>query len=304
MDELANRLWTAGDGGVYGELVGIFDRARALEASAEVWALSSLFDWLRDASADLRVNASGLRGDTTTPQYTLLDALADAADRQNERLTPEQILQRYQIPPDPDGTVMYPSFPASLVVDQRLITRTEAGMLDELGTLGQIDFKELGDSAYDVADDRFPDQGPEDGHNDAFRHAYFNALMVREYGEDWARRYANAHEALPGNMVDREAMDLFNNEVGRQIAVENPDASDEELADLVEQAIRDGDMVVIPPGGGIAYSDQIAPGETGDASMPPQEPAEDDLPDSDASAGGPGSGDRSRDYDPSGGGSW
>ena len=39
--------------------------------------------------------------------------------------------------------------------------------------------------------------------------------------------------SLPGNSADREAMDLYNNEVGRQIALAHPDASRQELADLV-----------------------------------------------------------------------
>lgn len=253
-----------------------------------------------DTAVQLRNKAALLRGDTPTAGYTLLggiSAFVYAAGTHGGRLTPEEILQRYQVPPDPDGAVRYPPFPMSLVTGQRTITRTEAEMLDELGILGQKDFKDLGDSAYDTADERFPDQGVEDGHNDAFRHAYWNALMVSQYGEDWARRYANAHEGLAGNPADREAMDLYNNEVGRRIAVEHPDAGPEELADLVEQAVRDGEMVVIPPDGGVTYSDQLAPGETGDALLPPEEPA--DGAESDSS-GSTGSGDRSGDYDSGG----
>ena len=300
MDELANKLWTPGDGGVYGALVGLFDRARELGASVEVWSLSPLFGWLTDTSGDLRVRAEGLRGDqagnTTTPEYSLLDALADVPGRQDTRPTPEQILQRYQVEPDPGGMVMFPPFPMSVVTEQKWLTSREAGLLDDLGALGLVDFADLSDSAWGAADEHFPGEGREDGHNDAFRHAYWNALMVREYGEDWTREYATAHEGIPGNMVDREAMDLHNNEVGRQIAVENPDASPEELADLIEQAVRDGEMVVIPPGGGLAYSDQIAPGETGKASMPSTEVPDTDGAESD-STGDSGSGDRNDDYD-------
>jgi hypothetical protein len=300
MDELANRLWTAGDGGIYGDLVGLFDRARALGASAEVWPVSPLFGWLMDTSGDLRVRAEGLRGDqdrnTTTPDYSLLDALADVPGRQDTRPTPEEILHSYHLPPNPGGMVMFPPAPWGWMVEQKRVTSAEAGLLDELGALGIVDLADLADSAYGTAEERFPGQGREDGHNDAFRHAYWNALMVREYGEDWAREYATAHEGVAGNMTDREAMDLFNNEVGRQIAVENPFASDEELADLIEQAIRDGEMVVIPPGGGIAYSDQIAPGETGEASIPPAEATDTDGAESD-STGDSGSGDRNDDYE-------
>lgn len=41
---------------------------------------------------------------------------------------------------------------------------------------------------------------------------------------------------IPGNETAREAIDLYNNEVGRKIAVANPDASREEFADLVAEA--------------------------------------------------------------------
>jgi len=144
-------------------------------------------------------------------------------------------------------------------------------MLDELGLLGQKDFYDLRGSAYDTADERFPDQGTEDGHNDAFRHAYWNARMVQEYGADWAARFGTAHQSLPGNSADREAMDLYNNEVGRQVAIANPDASPEELADLVEQAVPGGDTVVIDQGGELAYSNDVPPGGTGEADDPPTE---------------------------------
>ena len=83
-------------------------------------------------------------------------------------------------------------------------------MLDELGLFGLKDFSDLRGTAFDTADERFPDQGAEDGHNDAFRHAYWKARMVQEYGADWAARFGTVHESLPGNSADREAMDLYN----------------------------------------------------------------------------------------------
>ncbi|MGH3980309.1 MAG: DUF6973 domain-containing protein [Pseudonocardiaceae bacterium] len=215
------------------------------------------------------------------------------------RISLDQILAEYQVPPDPRGTVSYPPFPLSLAVGSQTITRTEAEMLDELGLLGQKDFKDLRDSAYDTADQRFPDQGAEDGHNDAFRHAYWNARMVQEHGADWATRFGTAHESLPGNSADRESMDLYNNEVGRQVAVENPDASPEELADLVEQAVRNGDTVVIDSNGELAYSNDVQPGGTGEADDPPTEDPGTGAG-SDASGGSDTSGTGSSDYESGG----
>jgi hypothetical protein len=96
-------------------------------------------------------------------------------------------------------------------------------------------------------------------------------------------------------------MDLYNNEVGRQIAIDNPDASPEELADLVEEAVNNGDTVVIPEGGGLDYSDQVALDETGEPALPAPEEGEDPDSGSTGSGSGPGSGPGSGDSGPGSG---
>lgn len=101
-----------------------------------------------------------------------------------------------------------------------------------------------------------------DGHADAFRHAYWNAMMTQRYGEEWARDFATAHERNPTSHHVPVAMDLHNNEVGRSIARANPDASPEELANLVEQAVKDGKMVVIDKNDTLVSSNEPPPGET------------------------------------------
>lgn len=186
-------------------------------------------------------------------------------------LTPEQILARYQVS---DGKVLEnwePDWPASLFTEPRpAVTEKEAEMLNGLNPLAQKSFQDIHDRAFDVADERFEPGDQNDNHNDAFRHAYWNALMTRKYGEAWAEDYATAHEQLPGNPPAREAMDLYNNEVGRRIAAENPDVDVYQLADLVEKAVKDGEAVVVGPDGSLVHSDQVAVGETGTA--PPAEP--------------------------------
>jgi hypothetical protein len=62
-------------------------------------------------------------------------------------------------------------------------------------------------------------------------------------------------------------MDLYNNEIGRRIAAEHPNAATDELAGLVSQAVLDGETVVIRPDGvGLEWSNNIAPAVTGDSS--------------------------------------
>jgi hypothetical protein len=96
-----------------------------------------------------------------------------------------------------------------------------------------------------------------DGHRDAFRHAYWTARLTQAFGENWAEQYTNAHEMLPGNPRDREAMDLYNNGVGRRIARANPKATPEELAALVKQACDDGMLVVVNKNNELDWSDHV-----------------------------------------------
>ncbi|MGW4350904.1 DUF6973 domain-containing protein [Nocardia sp. NPDC004582] len=85
----------------------------------------------------------------------------------------------------------------------------------------------------------------DDGHGDAARHAYWNARMTQEFGADWAKQYATAHEGVGGNGPQREAMDLKNNDVGRQIGLANMNASKDDLKTAVIAAVDKGDTVVI-----------------------------------------------------------
>lgn len=158
-------------------------------------------------------------------------------------------------------------------VDSVKITATEGELLDNLqtdrGLVGLDGFKGIKEDAFSTSESRYGGAGAEDGHQDAFRHAYWNARMTGEYGVEFATQFGTAHEGVPGNPSDREAMDLYNNEVGRRIATENPDASDEQLADLIEQAVADGELLVIDASGRLAWSDQVPVGQTGSADGQP-----------------------------------
>lgn len=174
------------------------------------------------------------------------------------------------------------------------LTVREGQLLDNLtrdrGIMGLSEFRNIHDDAFATADRREPPAaGPippaveakiaqlppdrqaearalwpnNDGHNDAFRHAYWNARLTSEFGAEWTAQFATAHEARPGNPGNREAMDLYNNEVGRRIATEHPNASPAELADHVRAALRNGDLVVIDQGGRLAWSDTVAVGQHG-----------------------------------------
>lgn len=183
----------------------------------------------------------------------------------------DSILRDYQV--QPEETISWkPNYVGWLpFAPSQTVTKTEGELLSNLqnarGLVGLNEFKGIRDDALRTAQERYPGAPGADSHLDAFRHAYWNALMVREYGEDFARDFATAHEGS-AETADSEAMDLYNNEVGRRIAVENPDASPEELANLIQQAVDRGEMVVIDGKGELAWSDQVAVGQTGTANDP------------------------------------
>ncbi|WBU57172.1 DUF6973 domain-containing protein [Paracoccus sediminicola] len=191
----------------------------------------------------------------------------------------DRILQEYQVREDQMVEEYRPKFAGveiSVFPAQR-VTRAEADLLDRLSAFELKDMKDIKDAAYARADAQIPQTGADgmpvaggnDGHNDAFRHAYWNATMTSRFGEDYAASFATAHEGVPNNQADREAMDLYNNEVGRRIAVENPDATADELADLVYAALENGELLVIDGQNELAYSDQVAIGATGIADDAP-----------------------------------
>lgn len=191
---------------------------------------------------------------------------------EDTKLTPEEILEKYQV--KDAKTTEWPSDwdPLSWFADQKTITEKEADMLNNLALLDLKEFGDIHDDAFEEADKRFESDDQNDDHNDAFRHAYWNALMVKKFGAEWAEDYATAHEQLPGNQGPREAMDLYNNEVGRNIALAHPDASSEELADLIEKAVKNGDTVVIGQDLLPHPSNEIPQGKTGDANKAPAAP--------------------------------
>lgn len=199
--------------------------------------------------------------------------LAAAAAAGEDRIVDEQrhrdLLAKYQV--KTDGTTIWPTGLTGWIAERRgiskeRITLAEEKMLDDLqmrkGLLGLKEFADIRQDALHVAEGKFEGKGLTDGHADAFRHAYWNALMTQRYGEEWAREFATAHERNPSSHHIPVGMDLHNNEVGREIAQANPDASPEELANLVEQAVKDGKMVVIDKNDTLVSSNELNPGET------------------------------------------
>lgn len=167
----------------------------------------------------------------------------------------DELLREYTVAPM--EMTKWPKVFGVPVPGAREVTAGEARMLDDLGWIRAKGVRDLAGQAEDTAKERFPAQGTSNGHADAFRHAYANALLTHERGEEWTAAFTTAHEGNPDASPLSVAMDLHNNEVGRRIARENPDASPEQLADLVEQAVDNGEMVVIGKDLKLHYSNEV-----------------------------------------------
>lgn len=189
----------------------------------------------------------------------------------------DEIYQKYQVTDDPDADPKQPKKPYEPTWLQRTaadlagkefpsipVLPGEQRLLEGLSPWELKTLSDVHDLAFDEADRRYPGTDQNDDHNDAFRHAYWNALMARDIDYHFAEDYATAHERIPGNDPAREAMDLYNNEVGRRIAREHPYATREELADYVAAAVKNGEMVVIGPDGNLVPSNSITPEQTGE----------------------------------------
>lgn len=109
-----------------------------------------------------------------------------------------------------------------------------------------------------VRDDPRLDGLENGGRVDAFRHAYWMALMSQRFNCRKAYRLGKAHEKgnkrdfRKGRLEEGElpdsvsvAMDMYNNCVGVHIGFANHDASGEQLAEIVIGKILAGEMLII-----------------------------------------------------------
>ncbi|NMJ87315.1 MAG: hypothetical protein EX285_05690 [Thaumarchaeota archaeon] len=88
--------------------------------------------------------------------------------------------------------------------------------------------------------------GRTQGAGNALRHSLWSALNTQSGGEDFARDIGKAHEeGSPDLDPNQTIVDLFNNELGITVGLENPDASFEDLAKILIDKIKDGEALVI-----------------------------------------------------------
>ena len=113
-----------------------------------------------------------------------------------------------------------------------------------------IKVKECTNKALLKTYELFESKSAAKGNGDAFRHCYWNILMVKYIGLELATEFAFAHEYNSPDGVDKE-MDLSNNQKAREWALNLLDASDDEIVEFVLRRVEFGDLVRIVKQNGV-----------------------------------------------------
>lgn len=88
--------------------------------------------------------------------------------------------------------------------------------------------------------------GLHNGPADAWRHCYWNCRMTAVLGADQAETIANNHEAHGGGPANENAMDTFNNAVGRACGSANCDSCCQGKLDTGSLRVLDGTGGIVP----------------------------------------------------------
>lgn len=96
------------------------------------------------------------------------------------------------------------------------MSNEEKIIFNEMSRLDQLKYLYNAKTASSLAESLFPNS-LHNGQGDAFRHALFNALNAKVLGISLSTTLADAHELAQGQDPLEKQMDLFNNQVGRNI---------------------------------------------------------------------------------------
>ncbi len=83
-----------------------------------------------------------------------------------------------------------------------------------------------------------------DDESDAFRHAIWNALMVRDIGESLAEEFATNHEIFDKDQTQRQKeMDMHNNKVGRETGKELLEKGIKDDLSYIKEILKNKDLL-------------------------------------------------------------
>ena len=123
---------------------------------------------------------------------------------------------------------------------------TEGGVAF-LNPLDALKGNNLSKDARKMTGNLFPGAVLRNDTADAFRHALWSFLMTRELGPEMAKRFGDAHEISEPNPGGERLMDLYNNHMGRVLALD-PRNKGRPAEDVIMEAIRNGQLQTRPFG--------------------------------------------------------
>lgn len=105
--------------------------------------------------------------------------------------------------------------------------------------------KECAETATKSTEDKYKECVRWQGNGDAYRHAYWSALMTKNIDENFAWKAGLAHERLkPGYEFDKQnddtKMDIMNNYIGRQLGEVCSSKTDKNLATMMAKICSSG----------------------------------------------------------------
>ncbi len=111
--------------------------------------------------------------------------------------------------------------------------------------------RRLASEAGVTAISHFPTSAGRNDEADAFRHALWSFNMTKRLGAEAAKESGDAHEISQPNPDGERLMDLYNNHVGRRLALD-PKNKKRRAKDVIMEALRNGQLQTRPfnvPGG-------------------------------------------------------
>jgi RHS repeat-associated protein len=144
---------------------------------------------------------------------------------EHDRVAQQQARQRPPCPPVP------PNRPVGRKGQMR------AALEDPIGALAADEARQVAEAAQE---ERFPGLSGRNNIKDAWRHFYWSYAMTKLMGAGRAKAFGDAHEAnWPNNPANEQAMDTWNNEVGRAMA-SDPRYNGVPTAVAADEALRKG----------------------------------------------------------------
>ncbi len=96
-----------------------------------------------------------------------------------------------------------------------------------------------------ITREEYPGENHHNNEADAFRHAHWSFEVARKIGPDAAKEFGDAHERSEANPTPERLMDLYNNKVGRDLAMD-PENAGRDARDVIREAIREGKLKTSP----------------------------------------------------------